>query len=127
MMLWVRRAGGSRRDRMKIAETSSRQRRCAGGSLQGIAKQLRLSLHQTKRAWETARHLIPKWLDWESHMAACQSCQLFLAEGRDHLCEMVELQVGAQRSGGSRLRPMTVGQLETVAARIRGDLPARRR
>jgi hypothetical protein len=99
--------------------------RVAGKSFRVIAKALGLSLPQAKRAWETARCLIPKWLDLESHVATCPTCLAYLRNKRDRWCAAVELQIGLRPTGLSRLRP-SAERLDILAARQEGHLPARR-
>lgn len=96
-----------------------------GTPLRRIAKDLGLNLDQAKRAWGTARRLISKWFDFESHSKSCARCQLYQHGQRDRMCAKVEQQIGLRTTGGSRLRPMSDGALELLHARLQGELPAR--
>ncbi len=99
--------------------------RRAGKRFGAIAKAVGLSIHQAKRAWKTARRLIPKWLDLESHVATCPTCLASMRNKRDRWCAAVELQIGLRPTGLSRLRP-SAERLDILAARHEGHLPARR-
>ncbi len=67
--------------------------RVAGRAFKAIATALGLSLHQVKRAWKTARYLIPEWLDFESHVATCPTCLACLREKRDRWFAAAEFPV----------------------------------
>ena len=98
--------------------------RVEGQSVTAIATALGLSLHQVKRAWKTARHFIPKWLDLESHIATCPTCVACLLENANRWCAAVELQIGFPPVGRSRARTST--EIDILTARQEGLLPARR-
>jgi hypothetical protein len=100
--------------------------RTQGHSFRRIAKDLRLSLDQAKGAWATARLLIAKWFDFESHLRSCPECHRYLEGKRDRMCARAEQQIGLRRTGGSRLRPTNADALELLGARAQEDLPARR-
>ena len=99
--------------------------RVAGRPFIAIAKALGLSLHQVKRAWKTARYLIPNWLDLESHVATCPTCLACIRKKGDRWCAAVELQIGLPPTGRSRSRT-SAERLDLLAARQGGLLPARR-
>jgi hypothetical protein len=99
--------------------------RVAGKPFTAIATVLGLSLHQVKRAWKTARYLIPNWLDLEPHFDTCPTCLACIREKRDRWCAAAELQIGLPPTGRSRSR--TSGErLDILAAHQGGLLPARR-
>jgi len=101
--------------------------RIAGQSFPRIAADFDQSRDQVKRAWRTARALIPKWVDLEAHIAGCLQCQAACLKGdRDRYCDAVELQIGDRRTSGSRLHPMSDQGLDLLAARQKGQMPARR-
>jgi hypothetical protein len=97
-----------------------------GKPLVRIAKELGLSPDQTKRAWAGAQRLISKWVDFDSHLICCETCQRYLHGARDRMCAKAEQQIGLHRTGGSRLRPMREDRLALLQARSQGELPARR-
>lgn len=99
--------------------------RVAGRPFKAIATALRLSLHQVKRAWKTARYLIPNWLDLESHFDTCATCLACIREKGDRWCATAELQIGLPPTGRSRSRT-SAERLDLLAARQGGLLPARR-
>jgi hypothetical protein len=99
--------------------------RVAGRPFTAIAKTLGLSLYQVKRAWKTARYFIPNWLDLESHVATCPTCQACIEKKRDRWCAPAELQIGLPPTGLSR-SGTSPERLDLLAARQGGLLPARR-
>lgn len=99
--------------------------RVAGTRFDAIAKARGISLHQVKRAWKTARYLIPNWLDLESHFDTCPTCLACIRKKRDRWCAAAELQIGLPPTGRSRSRT-SAERLDILAARQGGLLPARR-
>ncbi len=99
--------------------------RRAGKPFGVIAEAVGLSLDQVKRAWETGRRLIPKWLDLESHIATCPTCLACIRKKGDRWCAAAELQIGLPPTGRSRSRT-SAERLDLLAARQEGLLPARR-
>jgi hypothetical protein len=95
-------------------------------SFRRIAEDLRLSLDQAKRAWQTARRLISKWFDFEGHLSSCEECQQYAKGRRDRMCVKAEQQIGLRTTGGSRLRLTHPDALDLLHARLRHELPARR-
>ena len=100
--------------------------RADGATFKTIAKRLGISEDQAKRAWRRTSTLIPSWLEFESHVLDCVTCQAYVNGGRARGCAKFQLQLGrgATHSVGSINMPE--GQLEWVNARTRGELPARR-
>ena len=90
-------------------------------SFRRIATDLRLSLDQAKRAWATARILIAKWFDFDSHLRSCPACHRYLEGQRDRMCARAEQQIGLRSTGGSRLRlfPLGLARLATSPAATR--------
>jgi len=100
--------------------------RTQGTSFRRIATDLDLDPDQVNRAWATARRLVSKWFDFESHLRSCAECQRYGDGKRDRMCGKAEQQIGLRATGGSRLRPRSAGGLELLHARRQGELPARR-
>ncbi len=100
--------------------------RVAGKTFPTIARALNLNVDQAKRGWRVARGLIQAWLDVESHIEACADCQSCLEGRRDRWCKAVELQYDLPHPGAVG-RAVVPEKLDRLAARRRGNLPARRR
>jgi hypothetical protein len=100
--------------------------RADGATFKTIAERLGMSEDQAKRAWRRTSALVPNWLEFELHIRDCVTCQAYVNRRRARGCAKLELQLGrgATRSLGSINMPE--GQLESVNARTRGELPARR-
>jgi len=98
----------------------------AGKPLARIAKDLGLSVDQTKRAWRAARVEINNWFDIGTHVKECVQCQTCLHGHRDRYCRRVELQIGLRTSRGSQLYATPDLDLELLNARHKREIPARR-
>jgi hypothetical protein len=98
----------------------------AGKSLAWIAKDLRLSIDQVKRAWRVASAEIDRWSDFEAHLKECAQCQECLQRRSDRYCRVVERRIGLRSSGGVQLHATLEPDLDLLNARHQGEIPARR-
>jgi len=98
----------------------------AGKTFARIAKDLGLSVDQTKRAWRAARVEINNWFDIGTHIKECVQCLACLRGDRNRYCRTVELQIGLRSSRGSQLYATPDLNLELLNARHKREIPARR-